>query len=126
MKRNNDPSDSEKYVFNLLLENPSKMSVREICAIRKEREGVEWNPRTVSTFLKRLEEKGFVKHEKIVITNYYHVAIEKKEYKKQAIKEFLKSYYRGSITNMLSAFTEGEKLSKEEVEDIQSIIDKFK
>jgi BlaI family penicillinase repressor len=44
----------------------------------------------------------------------------------KASKNFLKSYYNGSLTNMLSAFTDSGELSKEDINELRDIIDKLK
>lgn len=119
-------SNSEQKVLNVLLEFKSKLSVKEICKIIKEQDGTEWNIRTISTFLVRLEEKKLVNHEKMGITNYYYPIIEGDAYKMKASKNFLKSYYDGSLTNMLSAFTNCGELSQEDVKELRHIIDKLK
>ncbi len=119
-------SNSEQKVLNVLLEFKSKLSVKEICKIIKEQDGTEWNIRTVSTFLVRLEEKKLVNHEKMGITNYYYPITEGDAYKMKASKNFLKSYYDGSLTSMLSAFTDSGELSQEDVKELRHIIDKLK
>lgn len=126
MKTGKLASRSEQKILNILLESKAKMTVKEICQIVKEQEGIDWNIRTVSTFLVRLEEKKFVEHEKIGITNYYYPIIEGKAYKMKASKSFLKSYYNGSLSNMVSAFADSEELSKEEINALRDIIDKLK
>lgn len=119
-------SSSEQKVLNILLESKSRMTVKEICKIIKEQDETDWNIRTVSTFLARLEEKNLVEHEKIGITNYYYPIIEGNAYKMKASKSFLKSYYDGSLTNMLSAFTDSGQLSTEDIKELRDIIDKLK
>ncbi|WMI79885.1 BlaI/MecI/CopY family transcriptional regulator [Anaerotignum sp. MB30-C6] len=119
-------SSSEQKVLNVLLESDTKMTVKEVCKIIKEKDGIEWNVRTVSTFLVRLEEKKLVEHEKIGITNHYYPIVEGEAYKMKASKNFLKSYFNGSFTNMLSAFTDSGELTKEDVKELRDIIDKLK
>lgn len=119
-------SSSEQKVLNVLLESKSKMTVKEVCKIVKDQDGIDWNVRTVSTFLVRLEEKKLVSHEKIGITNYYYPIVEGEAYKMKASRSFLKSYYNGSLTNMLSAFTDSGELSKEDIKELRDIINKLK
>lgn len=126
MKTEKLASNAEQKVLNALLESKSKMTVKEICKSVKENDGIEWNIRTVSTFLVRLEEKKLVSHEKIGITNYYFPIIESETYKMKVSKSFLNSYYNGSFMNMLSAFTDSGELTKEDVQELQDIIDKLK
>ena len=126
MKTEKLASNAEQKVLNALLESKSKMTVKEICKSVKEHDGIEWNVRTVSTFLVRLEEKKLVLHEKLGITNYYYPIIESEAYKMKVSKSFLNSYYNGSFMNMLSAFTDSGELTKEDVQELQDIIDKLK
>jgi BlaI family penicillinase repressor len=73
---------------------------------------------TVSTIIKILEDKGFVAHESFGKSNRYHALVEKDDYSKKSMKQFVKGYFEGSFGNMLSFFAKEKDISIEELESI--------
>ena len=73
---------------------------------------------TVSTIIKILEDKGFAAHESFGKSNRYYPVIKKDAYSKKSMTQFVKSYFEGSYTNMLSFFAKEKDISIEELESI--------
>lgn len=85
-----------------------------------EQEGKEWKRQTLNTFLVRLEEKGLVKRE----GGFVSVVYGEDEYTSMQMKETIDSLYGGKVSNFLAAFLERNKLSKEDVEELQRLVEK--
>ena len=83
---------------------------------------------TVATFLKLLEDKGFVGHTSTGKSNMYYPVVEQKEYAGSVAGNMLDSFFGGSLVQMLSFFSSEKKLSSQEKQDLlrlaQEIIDK--
>jgi BlaI family transcriptional regulator, penicillinase repressor len=73
---------------------------------------------TVSTIIKILSDKGFVAYESFGKSNRYYPAVKKEDYTKRSMKQFVKGYFEGSYTNMLSFFAKEKDISIEELESI--------
>lgn len=73
---------------------------------------------TVSTVVRRLEEKGYVNHEVFGNTYRYRPAIKKDEYSIFYMNKAIKRFFDDSYTNLISFFIEKEKISKEELSQI--------
>lgn len=73
---------------------------------------------TVSTILKILIDKGFVKAESEGKSNRYVPLVKKEDYSKKSMKQFVKRYFEGSFANMLSFFAKEKDISLEELESI--------
>lgn len=73
---------------------------------------------TVSTIVKILEEKGFVGHESFGKSNRYHPLVPKEDYTRRSMSQFVKGYFEGSFSNMLSFFAKEKDISIEELESI--------
>lgn len=71
---------------------------------------------TVSTFVRILEQKGFVGYEAFGKSHKYHPLITKEEYTRTFMKGFVKKYFSGSYQQMVSFFTEEDNLSLSELE----------
>lgn len=73
---------------------------------------------TVSTIIKILEDKGFVAHESFGKSNRYYALVNKDDYSKKSMTQFVKGYFEGSFSNMLSFFAKEKDISVEELESI--------
>lgn len=73
---------------------------------------------TVSTIIKILEDKNFVSHESLGKSNRYFPLVEKDEYSKKSMNQFVGKYFEGSFANMLSFFAKEKDISIKELEEI--------
>lgn len=81
-----------------------------------------WSPKTIQTLIKRLVNKGALSYEKQGRIFVYTPLIKKNEYIGQESNSFLKRFYNGDITAMLSAYIENDRLSEKEIEDLRSLL----
>lgn len=81
---------------------------------------------TVSTTIRKMEEKGFVKHIAFGKTHQYYPAISKEEYRKNFMKKTINNYFENSYKNVVSFFAKEEKISVEELKEIIELIEKKK
>ena len=81
---------------------------------------------TVSTVVRTLEQKGFVGHEPIGKSHKYHPLISKQAYTRSFMRGFVKRYFSGSYQQMVSFFTQEDKLSLNELEDLVGQLKKLK
>lgn len=81
---------------------------------------------TVSTIIKILEEKGFADHESLGKANRYFPLVQKDEYSKKSMTQFVGKYFGGSFANMLSFFAREKDISVKELEDILELMKKQK
>ncbi len=81
---------------------------------------------TVATFVKILENKGFVTHTQIGKCYIYTPAIEREEYAKNVMSNVLHSYFNGSVANIVSFFSKQENLSVNELDEIMEVVEKAK
>lgn len=79
---------------------------------------------TVSTIIKILEDKKIVAHESLGKSNRYYPLVEKDEYSKKSMAQFVGKYFEGSFANMLSFFAKEKDISVKELEDILNEIKK--
>lgn len=82
----------------------------------------KWSPKTIQTLIKRLVTKGAITYEKQSRVFVYTPLIEEKEYIGQKSRSFLKRYFNGDITAMLSAYMEDDKLSDSEIDSLRSLL----
>ena len=103
----------------ILWENePIKSS--ELVAICNERLG--WKSTTTYTVLKRLSERGVLKNEDTVVTSL----VSKEEVQAAEMREMVEKTFEGSLPAFVAAFTKHEKLTENEIDAVQEMIDKFR
>lgn len=73
---------------------------------------------TVSTIIKILADKGIVGFESLGKANRYFPLVDKEEYSKKTMKQFVKKYFEGSYSSMFSFFAKEKDITIEELEDI--------
>lgn len=83
-----------------------------------------WSPKTIQTLIKRLVTKGALTYEKQSRVFVYTPLVEENEYIGQESNSFLKKFYDGDITAMLSAYIENDKLSATEIDTLRSLLSK--
>jgi len=77
---------------------------------------------TVSTTIRKMEDKKYVKHIAYGKTHEYYPAISKEEYR----KGFMNNYFEDSYKNVVSFFAKEEKISVDELKEIIKLIENKK
>lgn len=81
-----------------------------------------WSPKTIQTLIKRLVTKGALAYEKQSRVFVYTPLVKESEYISQESSSFLKRYYDGNITALLSAYIENDRLSETEIDTLRSLL----
>lgn len=81
---------------------------------------------TVSTIVRILEQKGFVGHESKGRAHLYFPLISQDRYRKFVLDNLVSGYFSGSLSNLVSFFTQRKNLNDEELAAIKAIIDEQK
>ena len=77
---------------------------------------------TLLTFLKILKEKGFVTTEKMGKALRFTPMMSRDQYTRQYMTEVKNSFFGGSFTSLVSFFAKDEQLTKEDLEELEKII----
>lgn len=81
---------------------------------------------TVLTFLRILEQKGWVKHRTIGNTNLYSAIVSREEVGKNSLKTLIKNFFNGSAAGMVNALLKDENLSEEEIKELIDLVENKK
>ena len=81
---------------------------------------------TVLTFLRILEQKGWVKHRTIGNTNLYSAIVSREEVGKNSLKTLIKNFFNGSAAGMVNALLKDENLSDEEIKELIDLVENKK
>ena len=85
-------------------------------------EEFEWKKPTTYTVLRRLCDRGLFRNEDGTVRS----VVSKEEYYARQPEEFVKETFAGSLPAFLTAFTSRQRLSEEEIQELQELIDKSK
>ena len=81
-----------------------------------------WNPKTIQTLIKRLVTKGALTYEKEGRMFVYTPLVNEDEYVREKSHSFIRQYFNGDITALLSAYMDEEDLSEKEIDTLRSML----
>ena len=109
-----------EYRFCLILWEHEPVQSSELVRLCKEQLG--WKPTTTYTVIKRLSERGVLKNENTIVSSI----VSKDEAQASEINEMLEKTFEGSLPAFIAAFTKHRKLSPDEIDEVQSMIDRYR
>ena len=83
---------------------------------------LHWKKPTTYTVLRKLCEKGLLQNENGIVTS----RISRDDFYASKSEQIIEESYQGSLPSFIAAFTSRNKLSAQEAEEIQKMIDSFK
>ena len=106
----------ESAFADLIWDNEPLPSSRlvELCA-----EKLDWKKSTTYTVLRRLCQRGIFQNEGGMVTSL----LSREEFMARQSEEFVDQTFDGSLPKFLAAFTARKKLNREEIEQLQRLID---
>lgn len=81
---------------------------------------------TISTLIRKMEEKGYIHHKAFGKTHQYYPIITKEHYTKTYMQKTIHNYFEDSYKNVVSFFAKEEKISVEELQEIIKLIESKK
>ncbi len=113
-------SEAEYEVMRIVWQQ-APVSTNEI--VEKLETTTSWNPKTIQTLIKRLVTKHALTYEKRGRVFVYTPLVGENEYVSQESNSFLKKYYNGNISAMLSAYLDNDELSEADIRDLRRLLD---
>ena len=109
-----------EYRFCLILWENEPIKSTELVRLCEERLG--WKETTTYTFIKRLIGRGVVKNEKTIVSSL----VSKEQVQAAEIKALVDKTFEGSLPAFVAAFAKHQKLSTQELDEVQAMIDRFR
>lgn len=114
---------TEWYVMECLWKQ-SPCTGRE--AVEHLEKSVGWSRSTTLTMLRRMTEKGLIRCDTVDGLNTYIPLIAYEDAVQQETKSFLRRVYHGNVSMLVSAITQKQELSKEELQELYDILEHAK
>ncbi len=108
-----------EYRFCLILWEHEPVPSGKLVELCREKLG--WSKATTYTVIRRLSERGVLKNENTIVS----ALISKEEAQASRLDEMVEETFEGSMPAFIAAFSKSKKLSKEEVEQLQAMIDSY-
>ena len=109
-----------EYRFCLILWEHEPIKSSELVKLCREQLG--WKPTTTYTVIKRLSERGVLKNENTIVS----ALVSKDEVQAAEINEMVEKTFEGSLPAFIAAFTKHQKISEEEIDAVQQMIDRYR
>lgn len=77
---------------------------------------------TVATVVKMLQKKGYVSYREYGKAHQFYPVISKAGYSKKHVNPVFKRYFRGSLSELVSFFSENNKVHQSDVEDAIKVL----
>lgn len=122
MKYNSGLSENEWYIMQVLWEK-SSASLRELCDALSESKG--WTKHAISSFLKRMLEKGAISVDESGKVKNYIPLWNKEETILEETQSIMERVYKGDLLLMVSNAVKEQKLTKEEIEELKNMLDRI-
>ena len=109
-----------EYRFCRILWEREPIKSKELVKLCQEQLG--WKPTTTYTVIKRLSERGVVKNENTVVS----ALVSQEEVQAAQVDEMMEKTFDGSLPAFIAAFSRNRKVSPEEIDQVQAMIDRFR
>lgn len=109
-----------EYRFCLILWEHEPVKSSELVNLCQQQLG--WKPTTTYTVIKRLSERGVLKNEDTIVSSL----VTKEEVQAKEINEMVEKTFQGSLPAFVAAFTKHQRISGEEIDAIQQMIDRYR
>lgn len=116
-------TEAESEVMKLLWQK-EPLSANEIIFELTHR--MHWSDQTIKTFLNRLHKKNAIRFEKAGRNYLYYPLVSHDDYLRTENRSFLDRVYNGAVGMLCAKFLEEEKLSDEDIEQLQQLLEKKK
>ena len=120
MKNSFSISEAEYQVMKLIWDR-APVSTKEVTEILADESS--WKPKTIQTLLSRLVKKGATGYKKEGRVFVYTPLIKEEDYVEQESSSFLNKFYDGALNSMVVNFLEQDKLTENDINELNKILD---
>lgn len=114
----------ELQVMNLLWEKENVFIKDLLDAWPLDKLGKKPAYNTISTIVRILEkDKGFIGYKAYGRTHEYFPLISKNDYQKSFLKNAIANVFSGSVTSLVSALVDDEKVNQEELDELKKLLE---
>ena len=113
-------SDNELEIMMAIWKANEPIKSANVAEYMKEK---RWAQTTITSFLARLVDKGFLRCETKGRTNQYTPLIKEQDYLKIKNKRYMERFYGSSVKNMVAELYHHQLISDEDLEEVRQFIE---
>lgn len=117
-------SQAEMKVMEKIWERKELLTISDIVAALQE-DGEEWSHQAIASFLKRLEDKGFLSSVRKSYKRSYFPLVSREEYNRHEAEALINQRFDGSLKKFLTAFSGNRLLDREKINDLKEWLKEF-
>ena len=111
---------NSEYRFSLSLWENEPINSTKLSVLCKEQLG--WSRPTTYTVIRRLAERGVLKNENTIVSSL----VTKEQVQQAEMEEMMDRTFEGSMPAFIAAFANSKRLSKEDIQQLESLIEEYK
>ena len=90
-------SECEEQVMSIVWKCDEALTMQDLMEKVNQSFGQQWKPQTVSTFLSRLRQKGYLRMERKGRLAFYYSEVSVEQYRKDRLQDVVSMLYGGNI-----------------------------
>ena len=111
---------ASEYRFCLILWEHEPINSTRLAALCKEKLG--WSRPTTYTVIRRLSERGVLKNENTIVSTL----VTKEQVQQAEIEEMMDRTFEGSVPAFIAAFANSNRLTQEDIQQLEELIQNYK
>lgn len=116
-------TDTELELMEVFWNEEKQFSFKELMNYSNDILQKNWKKQTLSTYLKNLQKEGMIGvYKRNSKYFYYYPLVTRDEFMQMWTRELMVQSFGNSLSNFIAAFTGGNKLSKEEAEELKKYL----
>ena len=117
MKRKYRLPDSELEIMLIIWKLGKEVSTTQIMKELDSNKSVQ----LLQSYIKRLEDKGFIEVKKLGRLNFYTPLISLEDYRNKETMDFLEFFYQKSPIKLFASLISNNKITKQEIDEIRKM-----
>ena len=111
---------NSEYRFCLILWENEPINSTKLALLCKEQLG--WSRSTTYTVIRRLAERGVLKNDNTIVSSL----VSKEQVQQAEMEEMMDRTFEGSVPAFIAAFANSKRLTKEDIAQLESLIENYK
>lgn len=118
-----DLTTCETFIMKTIWDAGGELPFMDLQKLLKEKFKKDYSRTTVATFLLKLSDKGYVENYRKGRNSFTRALKSEDEYKKKLLEKETEFWFSKNPVNMISTLCEYQKLTKEDIDEIRSVLD---
>jgi len=125
LEEGQDLTSCETLIMKIIWDEGCDISAIDLRRKLKDRYGKDYSRTTLSTFLIKMSDKGYVRNYRVGRNAYVHAVKCEEEYKQEMLEDTKQFWFAGKTADLVCALFKKQQISKEEIAEIRRQLDEL-